>query len=639
MPRTLPTELEEALENNSFSDVYIRAFFYVNFSDTTPTFTMTTVKKYKLTGKTLSIEGIYDYLVDDFDQLGFVVLRRGVVANGTPSYIDTARFAIRKGKVDGDFLKVESYILADHNATFTTTNTRNAIDNFSAEYGFIAVGPADGIYNNQFNSTGLVFVNHPEQFEVMLKQKFINFCENGFNIVTGNNQLRFYDVRLDPWNNYPTTITLENIVERIFNQPVIFSVGLRWVDENGVVQGYSGTELPIFNIGFLKTGDTLPTQPGIWTTNKIKAIPMSVTPIILPMNLNYQDGDLLQFVGHKGVIATGSILVTEYLDLKENPSWGIKIEFWDYIGNTEGGSLSNRDIIRYASIDPSEFENNLDETITNVQLLAKAVDVLNLGGESYTPPATTAANDFQLGDGAGSWVTKTLAQVVTILRTALDSAYSLAGHTHAASGIPADGWIPVTLGSPTRTSNTAFTTTTNLTSLWQKGYKLKFTDTTTKYAYEVAMSAYSAGSMTVTISGNTLVGNPSAFYYSPIENPLDFPTSFSFTSTPSRSGTPYTNNPILNSASYRIIGNKVEGSIDFTMAASAGGTGEVYWSPPTTIATNRYGFGIEVAATAMPFTVGSPPSAQVLVFYDIAPPAVISTTGGYRYVGSFEFLI
>jgi len=45
------------------------------------------------------------------------------------------------------------------------------------------------------------------------------------------------------------------------------------------------------------------------------------------------------------------------------------------------------------------------------------------GGGGYTPPATTADNDFQVGSG-GAWVKKTLAEVVTILRTSLDSIFS-----------------------------------------------------------------------------------------------------------------------------------------------------------------------------------------------------------------------
>lgn len=53
------------------------------------------------------------------------------------------------------------------------------------------------------------------------------------------------------------------------------------------------------------------------------------------------------------------------------------------------------------------------------------------GGGGYTPPATTAANDFQVGDGSGNWIKKTLAQTITILRTSLDSVYAAVSHSHA----------------------------------------------------------------------------------------------------------------------------------------------------------------------------------------------------------------
>jgi hypothetical protein len=41
----------------------------------------------------------------------------------------------------------------------------------------------------------------------------------------------------------------------------------------------------------------------------------------------------------------------------------------------------------------------------------------------YLPPTTDSMNDFQVGSGTGSWIKKTLAQTVTILRSALDSIY------------------------------------------------------------------------------------------------------------------------------------------------------------------------------------------------------------------------
>lgn len=43
----------------------------------------------------------------------------------------------------------------------------------------------------------------------------------------------------------------------------------------------------------------------------------------------------------------------------------------------------------------------------------KSVDISDVGGSSA--PATTAENDFQVGDGSGSWIKKTLAETKTIL--------------------------------------------------------------------------------------------------------------------------------------------------------------------------------------------------------------------------------
>lgn len=54
------------------------------------------------------------------------------------------------------------------------------------------------------------------------------------------------------------------------------------------------------------------------------------------------------------------------------------------------------------------------------------------------PPATTAANDVQVGNGAGAWITNTIAQFITTLRTTLDSVYAAAAHSHAWGSITGD---------------------------------------------------------------------------------------------------------------------------------------------------------------------------------------------------------
>jgi hypothetical protein len=49
--------------------------------------------------------------------------------------------------------------------------------------------------------------------------------------------------------------------------------------------------------------------------------------------------------------------------------------------------------------------------------------LVNCNGSNADVPVTDAVNDFQVGDGAGAWIKKTLAQTVTILQTSLDGVY------------------------------------------------------------------------------------------------------------------------------------------------------------------------------------------------------------------------
>lgn len=54
----------------------------------------------------------------------------------------------------------------------------------------------------------------------------------------------------------------------------------------------------------------------------------------------------------------------------------------------------------------------------------KSISGSNVGGGA--PPTTTAANDFQVGDGSGNWVKKTLAQVQAILGGGFSTKIALA---------------------------------------------------------------------------------------------------------------------------------------------------------------------------------------------------------------------
>lgn len=145
-----------------------------------------------------------------------------------------------------------------------------------------------------------------------------------------------------------------------------------------------------------------------------------------------------------------------------------------------------------------------------------------------------------------------------------------------------DGWVATTWGGLTRTGATTFTTTTNVTNIIQKGDKLKFTDTTTKYLNVQSLSAYSAGVMTITTIANSdfaLVGNPSAMSYSKIENPEGWPSRFNYQSTiTSTTGTLTTVTQVL---SYRVVSNVlilIRGAI--TIVNNGTGSVSISMTPP-----------------------------------------------------------
>jgi len=120
---------------------------------------------------------------------------------------------------------------------------------------------------------------------------------------------------------------------------------------------------------------------------------------------------------------------------------------------------------------------------------------------------------------------------------------------------PLNGWIPTAWAGLTRVSATVFTTTTDVSGIIGKGAKLKFTDTTTKYLV-VLSATFGAGVTTITTIATTdyaFVGNPSAVYYSNVENPFGWPGSFNFTLTP----TGFSANPTATATKFSVRNNKI----------------------------------------------------------------------------------
>jgi hypothetical protein len=116
------------------------------------------------------------------------------------------------------------------------------------------------------------------------------------------------------------------------------------------------------------------------------------------------------------------------------------------------------------------------------------------------------------------------------------------------------------------------------TGKYQKGDKIKLTQTTAKYFYIIAIS-YSSPNTTVTVTGGSdyTVANAAITlpYFSKIENPQGFPEFFAVTApTFSSTGTGFTNQPTLYWKKFKISGKMCYVYIGGRANAASGATGQ-----------------------------------------------------------------
>jgi len=150
-----------------------------------------------------------------------------------------------------------------------------------------------------------------------------------------------------------------------------------------------------------------------------------------------------------------------------------------------------------------------------------------------------------------------------------------------------DGWIGAD-ETWTYASATTFTITGDKTSKYQKGDKIKLTQTTAKYFYIIGVS-YSSPNTIVTITGgidytlvNASIASP---YYSKIENPQSFPGWFNYTSSYSAAGSMTYTSVNTDIAKFRVEGTKC--SVMIGARGTTGGTANTYISISLTINTSN----------------------------------------------------
>jgi len=244
-------------------------------------------------------------------------------------------------------------------------------------------------------------------------------------------------------------------------------------DESSAVNTEGDTSYPAWNLGYLESTASAP------ATNTDPFYKFFLQKA--PLRLDITDGDRIHFEPSWTLDPTlpidAMVTIIEIFDSTKSPAWYQEIRSLALFDSVEGGSLPStiERVAAYTPLVSSGFDGNLTPEVNNLQALAEAVDNLVTSG-GYTPPATTAVNDFQVGDGAGAWVKKTLAQVITILgifadaasdsiyyarrnggwtnlKTYTDTLYSLLGHVHAASDITSGTMATARLGSGTADSS------------------------------------------------------------------------------------------------------------------------------------------------------------------------------------------
>jgi len=166
-------------------------------------------------------------------------------------------------------------------------------------------------------------------------------------------------------------------------------------------------------------------------------------------------------------------------------------------------------------------------------------------------------------------------------------------HQILAAGTSTDGWVS-DAATWTRTANTTFTVSGDVTAQFSKGTRIQVTDTTTKY-FVVTNATFSSGTTTVTISGGSdysLAATPTARWYSYQANPQGYPGWFNYTPSWTAAGTaPALGNGTLVGR-FHVVDRHVVGNVQLTMGSTTTfGTSTYFMSLPINSTSAFIGFG------------------------------------------------
>lgn len=190
--------------------------------------------------------------------------------------------------------------------------------------------------------------------------------------------------------------------------------------------------------------------------------------------------------------------------------------------------------------------------------------------------------------------------------------------THANENLR-DGWVSAA-STWTYASASTITVPSGAASIYQKGDRLKFTQTTVKYAVVVGVADTV---LTIAVNTDYTVANAaiSANYYSHQANPLGYPNWFAYTATFTSQGGAITGATISQALNFSAIAGelKVEGRITLTNVGSGSPVSDLLVTYPgniTSLDANGSGCGRETVNTGKGLALNEVSSKIGMRIYD-----------------------
>jgi hypothetical protein len=156
-----------------------------------------------------------------------------------------------------------------------------------------------------------------------------------------------------------------------------------------------------------------------------------------------------------------------------------------------------------------------------------------------------------------------------------------------------DGWIH-SVGSWSYASASTITIPSGGASLYQKGDRIRWKQGA-GYKYGVIVTVADT-LLTIAVNTDYTVANSAItdMYYSHQVNPIGYPTWFSWTPTLTSQGGAFTNNPVVNTAKYSILGKTIIFLLNISYHVSnSGGSGSTRATLPITPIATVSAYGLQ----------------------------------------------